>query len=712
MLDQVTEGLVLSSATSFDSTRLDAQKLRVRNLEHKNIRLAASPDLVVECDREDLSWPRRAARLVRRMCEAEQPYIHEDERIVFTRTTPSVPPIYSPEEWNEKTAGRTLHELGPISNICAEWGQVLSQGLLERRRVALATRQRLAEEPEAVEFLDCAIETIGAILDLAARYANEARRMGKSEVAEILERVPALPPRTFHEALQSLRLLHAVVWMGGHYHVGLGRLDQYLWAYLNQDLENHVLDIAGAEELLAEFFISLNKDSDLYPGVQQGDNGQTVMLGGQTQDGRDAVNELTHMAIRVALYTNMIDPKVNLRITGNTDLSLLTLATELTRRGLGFPQYSNDAVVVPALIANGYDPADAWNYTVAACWEFIIPGKGMEVVNIGAVSMPLAADQAIRAGLLAQESFESILQRTAQHIKEQVRDLVKNYSRLLLPPAPYYSVLMDGCLEAGRDLSCGLRYNNYGIHGAASSSAADALAAVRRLVFIEKSVEPEELLDAMTANFEGHEALQDRLLHEAPKTGNDPEAGELLAALFDDLADACDGVQDNGRGGRVRPGTGSAMYYVWLTRGKPGDCDNGPIGATADGRKKGEFFSANLAPSPQAQVRGPISVLQAFGRLDYRRICNGGPITLELSDSVFADPEGLEKCAMLVRTFAKLGCQQLQLNTVNVSTLLDAREHPELHRNLIVRVWGWSGYFCELGPEYQEHIISRHLYGD
>jgi len=153
------------------------------------------------------------------------------------------------------------------------------------------------------------------------------------------------------------------------------------------------------------------------------------------------------------------------------------------------------------------------------------------------------------------------------------------------------------------------------------------------------------------------------------------------------------------------------MYYVWLTRGKPEDSGNLPIGATADGRRKGEFFSANLSPSPQAQVRGPISVWQAFSRLNYRRICNGGPITMELSDSVFSDPEGLSKCAMLVHTFAKLGCQQLQLNTINLRTLLDAREHPERHRNLIVRVWGWSGYFCELGPEYQEHIIARHLYG-
>ena len=315
------------------------------------------------------------------MCEIERPYIHADERIVFTRGTASIPPIYTSEQWNAKTAGRTLHELGPISNICADWGNVLSEGLLHRKRVALETRRRLADEPEAVEFLDSATETIDAVLGLAARYANEARRMGKSCVPEILERLPALPPRNFHEALQSLRLLHAVAWMGGHYHVGLGRIDQYLWPYLKQDFDSHLLDIAGAEELLAEFFISLNKDSDLYPGVQQGDNGPTIMLGGGTRDGKDAANELAHMAIRVALYTNMIDPKVNLRITEKTDFSLLTLATELTRRGLGFPQYSNDAVVIPALVANGYDSADAWNCTVAACWEFIIPGKGMEVVK-------------------------------------------------------------------------------------------------------------------------------------------------------------------------------------------------------------------------------------------------------------------------------------------------------------------------------------------
>jgi formate C-acetyltransferase len=134
------------------------------------------------------------------------------------------------------------------------------------------------------------------------------------------------------------------------------------------------------------------------------------------------------------------------------------------------------------------------------------------------------------------------------------------------------------------------------------------------------------------------------------------------------------------------------------------------VGATAEGRKQGDAFSANLAPAPGVRVRGPISVLQSFAKIDYRRICNGGPITMELSDTVFRDAESMRKTAMLVRTFAHLGCQQLQLNALNAATLLDARAHPERHKNLIVRVWGWSGYFCELAPEYQDHIIARTLY--
>jgi pyruvate-formate lyase len=688
------------------SDRLTAIRRRITEGGYRRYRTTATPDLLPELDAEGLSWPRRAARLVRRMCEAEQPVIEPDERIVFTRTIAAIPPIYSPEEWERQTAGRTLHELGPISNICADWGMVLSQGLVGRRQVALETRERVKADSESAEFLDCAIETINAVLGLAARYREAAERMGLHDAAGVLARVPAAPPRSFHEALQALRILHSVVWMGGHYHVGLGRFDQYLWPYLEADLAAGRLTLDAAEELVAEFFLSLNKDSDLYPGVQQGDNGQSLMLGGVRPDGSDGANELTRIALRAALWTNLIDPKINLRITPETDLSLLALASELTRKGLGFPQYSNDAVVIPALVARGYRLEDARNYSVAACWEFIIPGQGMEVVNIGAVSFPAAVDAAIRRALAASEGFPEILRRAGEHIRGQVKVLVESYSRLMLPPAPYYSVLMDGCLESGRDLSTGLRYNNFGIHGAASSNAADALAAVQKLVFADKTVRSGDLIAALDADFAGYEPLRERLLNEAPKVGNDEEADELLATLFRSFAEACDAVEDNGRGGRIRPGTGSAMYYVWLARGGPGDAAP-PIGATADGRKRGDFFSANLAPSPHVQSRGPLSILQAYSRIDYSRICNGGPITLEISDAAFSDEEALRKCALLVRTFAKLGCQQLQLNALNADKLLDAKAHPERHRNLIVRVWGWSGYFCELAPVYQDHVIQR-----
>ena len=690
--------------------RLTTLRNRVRAGEYHSLRQDVPIEILAECETRHLSWPRRVACLVRRQCEAERVIIEPDERIVFTRTLPGVPPIYSSEEWTQLTAGRTLHEAGPISNICANWNLLLSQGLLGRKQVALATRERMKDEPKAVEYLDCAIETIDAVLGLAARYADKAREQGREEIAEILDHVSAYPARTFHEALQSLRLCQAAVWLSGHYHVGLGRFDQYMWPFLSSDLQAGRLTVETAEELLAEFFISLNKDSDLYPGVQQGDNGQTLTLGGVTPMGDSAVNELTRMVLRVSRDLAMIDPKINLRISAQTDLDLLSLATELTRIGLGFPQYSNDDVVIPALVSHGYALEDARDYVVAACWEFIIPGRGMEVVNIGAVSFPAAVDQAIRVGLTSQDDFEGILDRVSENIDEQVRQIGETYSRLLLPPAPYYSVFMVGCLEQGRDLSEGLKYNNFGIHGACVANAADALAAVKQFIFNDFSISSGDLLSALDANFIGYEPVRRRLAVEGSKVGNnDAVADTLLVKLFDNLADACERYGRTPRGGILRPGTGSAMYYIWLATGHAGMREP-VVGATADGRRRGEPFSANLSPSLGVCVRGPISLLQSFAKIDYQRICNGGPITMELSDTVFRNTESIRKTAMLVRTFTQLGCQQLQLNSLSLETLLDAKAHPEKHKNLIVRVWGWSGYFCELAPEYQDQIIARHYF--
>lgn len=449
------------------SPRLADLATRTRMRNFRRFRQTWKIELVDECRRENLPWPLRVSRLIRRMCEAEQPVVLPEERIAFTRTMQAVPAIWSDEEWKNLTAGRTLHELGPISNVCADWNLLLQGGLLQRRRAAEATRQRMAGDSEANTFITAVIETIDAVLDLAKRYALAAHDAGNDEVAHLFENVPAFRPESFHAALLALRFCHAIVWLGGNYHVGFGRIDQYLWPFLEADLKSGRISTDGALELLEEFFISLNRDSDLYPGVQQGDNGQTLMLGGVTPDGSCAVNPLTRYCLQAALAVGMIDPKINLRIDANTDMDLLELASQLTRLGLGFPQYSNDDVVIPALVAHGYSLEDARNYSVAACWEFLIPGRGMEILNPGAVSLPAAADAAIRQALTHHESFDDILRHTRSHISSQIRNIWNRYSRLLLPPAPYFSIFMHDCIETGRDMSQGLRYNNFGIHGAA-----------------------------------------------------------------------------------------------------------------------------------------------------------------------------------------------------------------------------------------------------
>ncbi len=691
--------------------RLENLRNKVRNREYKKYHLQAAPNFVEEFDKEKLTWTQRMARLAVRMCQLQKVVIEPDERIVFTQTVPPDSTIYTDEEFTELTEDRTLHEgVAITTNVCPDWEMVLSQGMAGRREAALAAREKLADDKDAVGFLDCAVETIDALLGLTVRYAEKARQLGRNDIAQMLENVPENTPRTFHEALQFLRLAYAVPWFVGHYQIGLGRFDQYMWPYLKDDLDSGTVTAEEAEELLAEFFIALNKDTDLFPGAQPGDNGQTIALGGVKKDGSCAVNELTKMVLRVTYDVALIDPKINLRISADTDLDLLSLATRLTSKGLGFPQYLNDDVTIPALVSGGYELEDARDYTVAGCWENIIPGKGLEITNIGAISFPAAADKAIRNGLVAGDDFEGIMQRAANDIQTQADKIFEAYTKLLIGPSPYLSVLMTDCLERGSDACKGLKYNNFGLWGACAANAADSLAAVKRFVFEEQSIKPFDLIDALDADFERFEAVYDKLKNEGPKVGNNDDCVDsIMVRLFDCLADVCQNYGKNNRGGIIKPGVSTAMYYMWLARGFEGMREP-VVGATADGRKKGTPFSANLAPSHGAQVAGPLSVLQSFSKINTKRIYNGGPVTMEFSDTVFRGDESVRKVAMFVRTFAKLGIQQMQINTLNREKLIEAKKHPEGHRDLIVRVWGWSGYFCELDPEYQDQVIARHMY--
>ncbi len=653
---------------------------------HHAARIQLSEDLKLNYRDRALSDAMRTALRLKQALQMEVPYIFDNELIAFTRTVPNLPRIFDDVDWASIAEAHFIHELGNVSNLSPDYGKVMASGLL-------ALRERLGDSDEHAAMR----LSIDAVLDLTRRYEAAAREKGYGDLAEVLARVPALPPRSFREALQSLRILHYAMWCEGDYHNTLGRFDQYMWPYLKADLDAGRETGDSAFELLEAFFLACNRDSDLYPGMQQGDNGQSMVLGGMLPDGTDGFNLLSKWCLKASAELRLIDPKINLRVNGNTPLEIFELGTQLTKLGLGFPQYENDDVAIPGLEALGYDAEDARNYVMAACWEFIIPGRGMDIVNIGALPFANIVDRVIREHLREVRSLEELKAIIREEIFADVRRTLDARKNLYVIPSPYLSLFFDGCLESSRDISLGCRYNNWGLHGTGVAPAADMLAAVDETVF-HGNTTPDELLSAMADNFESHDALHDKLKYHCPKVGNDDDrADALMGWLLATFADAVGGLE-NERGGIIRAGTGSAMFYIFHAN---------ELGATADGREAGVPLPANYAPSLNIRLNGPVSLIKSFTKGDLKRTINGGPLTIEFSESVFTQAESIAKVAQLVQLFVRRGGHQLQLNTVNRDRMLDAQKHPENYRNLIVRVWGWSGYFVELDKCYQDHIIRR-----
>ena len=508
--------------------------------------------------------------------------------------------------------------------------------------------------------------------------------------------IPANAPRTLLEALQFLRLLHYAMWCNGNYHNTLGRIDQFLYPYYRHDVDAGLLTKDEALEQLEEFFISCNRDSDLYIGIQQGDNGQTIVLGGSNADGSDAYNELSELCLLASRDLCLIDPKVNLRVHKNTPLSVYELATTLTKKGLGFPQYTNDEIVVPALLHWGYDRADAYNYTLAACWEILVPGY-MDLVNWDSLNFLKSVQDACEQ-LPACNTYDAFAALVQKNIAAQAETLMAGTKNVYKEPSPLVSLMCPDCLEQMRDISAPGKYNNYGFHGDGLATAADSMAAIRKYVYDEKTFTPAQMLDMLHADFKGYEREQNMLRYEGPKFGNDDDFVDSIAVqLLDWYADALEGKK-NDRGGCFRAGTASAMYYIWHSKEAP---------ASPDGRSAHEALPCNYSPSLFARCEGPISIIKSFAKPHLTRVANGGPLTIELSDTMFRNDDAIRKCAMFVKSYMDLGGHQMQINAVNRDRLLDAQKHPENYRNLIVRVWGWSGYFVELNEVYQNHIIKR-----
>lgn len=667
----------------------------ILNKKYYPLRRPSGIDFAAEYAAKSLPARARISDRFARICALETPLIMPGERIVLTRTITDpnaifikeegkdridLPSMYTVEEWKQVKQEHFIHEAGFLSNVIPDFAQILRRGLLDYKK-------------DADQYSNVMIDSI---IDLCDRYGAAARAQGRDDIAETLARVPRYPAESFREALQMIRIINFSAWLEGNYHVTMGRFDLYCWPYLKADLEGGRLTEEEALDLLCDFFLSFNKDTDLYFSIYRGDNGQSFTLGGVDRDGKPVFNTLSKLCLLASKRMKVIDPKINIRVDRNTPLEIYELGSELTAVGLGFPQYTNDDIVIPGFMEKGYSLEDARDYAIAACWEIVVPILSADIINVGALSFAKVVDRAFHEVLPTAANFEEFYEAVQAGIFAECEEITGKMQNIWFIPSPFY-----GMFFPFEDISRGGKYNNFGIHGTGIATAADSLAAIKKYVFDEQSITPEEYIAAVDADFEGYPELLARLRYHSPKMGNDDDYVDSLATrLLATFADALEGKR-NSRGGVFRAGTGSAMYYLWHAE---------QIGASPDGRRKGEGLGTNYSPSLYARNQGPFSIVKSFCKPDLKRNVNGGPLTLEFHSSTFHTEDGVKKLALLVRSFVQQGGHQIQLNTVDAAALKDAQAHPENYPQLIVRIWGWSAYFVELDKRYQDHVISRSEY--
>ena len=586
---------------------------------------AGLSDIADEMKAAGLSYQMRAAIRLKRMLEAETPVLLPEERIAVTRTVKDIPSFYTKEEWDEIARTKYLHEKGDLCNISPNYEAMLRKGLGKMLDEVTERQKDDSLSKEQKEFLESEVICLNAIQDFIQRYVDKAESEGDKALAETLLAIKSDAPQTLRQALQLLRIMHFCLWEAGHYHNTLGRFDQYIYKYYLGGIESGTLTREEAKELIEEFFLMCNKDSDLYPGMQQGDNGQSMVLAGRSQSGEYLFNEVSKMCLESSYELELIDPKINLRVDAETPEDIFTQGSKLTQLGLGFPQYSNDDVVIPGLIRLGYSPEDARNYVVAACWEFIVPGTAVDIPNIDAVPLAECVKNATRQ-IKELNTFKELMARVKMEIQARVDSLCAKEHDLYIVPAPMMSLMMDGCIERARDVSLGSKYNNFGFHGTGVATAVDSLAALKKHYYNEKSVTADEIIDAIEYNFKGHEALDEKLRKETEKFGQDVDwVDDIAIELLDIFQSTLEG-KVNERGGIYRAGTGTAMYYIWHAT---------ELGATPDGRKSSEMIPANYSPSLFIREKGPLSVIKSFAKPHLDKVINGGPLTLEFDQCFF-----------------------------------------------------------------------------
>lgn len=636
------------------------------------------------------------------------------------------------------------------AHLAVNYEKVLNEGLSTYLSRAKKYQEELdltkAESIDKYVFYKASIIAIEAVLSFAKRYSELARSLALNqsdlkrqkelnEMADICAKVPFEKASSFKEAIQAVWFIQLILQIESNGHsLSYGRFDQYIYPFYKHDIENGIITEDEALELLTCLWIktlTINKVRSQAHTLSSAGSPmyQNVTIGGQTVDGKDAVNELSFLVLKSVAQTRLTQPNLTVRYHARINKHFFDECIEVMKLGFGMPALNNDEVIIPSFINWGVKKEDAYNYSAIGCVETAVPGKwgyrctGMSYINFPRVllcamnnGIDLTSGKRFTKGygyFKDFKTYEELMKAWDLTVREMTKYsvIVENAIDLASErdvPDILCSTLTDDCLKRGKTIKEGGAVYDF-ISGlqVGIANMADCLAAIKKLVYEEKKISREALWNAILDDFQSEEnkKIQRMLINEAPKYGNDNDyVDNLVVEAYDSYLDEIKKYPNtrHNRGpiGGIRyGGTSSISANVGQGMGTM---------ATPDGRNAHEPLAEGCSPAHNADKNGPTAVFKTVSKLPTEKITGGVLLNQKMTPQMLQSQENKQKLEMLIRAFFnRLHGYHVQYNIVSKETLIDAQLHPENHKDLIVRVAGYSAFFNVLSKKTQDDIIGR-----
>lgn len=636
------------------------------------------------------------------------------------------------------------------AHLAVNYEKILAFGLkgYEERVKDLKAKLDLTD-PDSIDkniFYKAVLIVIEAVHQFAQRYSKLAQELADREKdskrkAELLEisricaKVPYEPATSFYEAVQSVWFIQLILQIESNGHsLSYGRFDQYMYPYYIKDIQEKVITKVEALELLTCLWIktlTINKVRSQAHTLSSAGSPmyQNVTIGGQTPDKKDAVNELSFVVLQSVAQTRLTQPNLTVRYHKNINKAFFDDCIEVMKLGFGMPALNNDEIIIPSFINWGVKEEDAYNYSAIGCVETAVPGKwgyrctGMSYINFPRVflcamndGVDLTTGKRFTKGygyFKDMKSYEELLSAWDKTVREMTRysviveNAIDKASERDVPDI-LCSALTDDCIGRGKTIKEGGAVYDF-ISGlqVGIANMADSLAAIKKLVFEEKKITPIQLWNAILDDFQSDEnkKIQAMLIDEVPKYGNDIDyVDNLVVEAYDSYLDEIKKYPNTryhrGPIGGIRyGGTSSISANVGQGMGTM---------ATPDGRNAYEPLAEGCSPAHNADKNGPTAVFKSVAKLPTEKITGGVLLNQKMTPQMLSTEENKQKLEMLIRAFFnRLHGYHVQYNIVSRETLIDAQKHPEKHKDLIVRVAGYSAFFNVLSKKTQDDIIGR-----